>query len=421
MAIYSNNFRNFIFFLITACWAFYLTSCKPSSRISETRTGKVSGNQAVASESFNEASIRPGAERTRQYFSRIHDKRVAVVANPTSMIGNVHLVDSILSAGIQVVRVFTPEHGFRGQAEAGELVNNSTDALTGLPIVSLYGDHRKPDIVDMQDIDLVIFDIQDVGVRFYTYISTLTLVMEACAENNVSLLVLDRPNPNGFYIDGPVLKPEFTSFVGMHPIPIVYGMTMAEYARMVNGQHWLKDSLICDLDWVEVSAYTHSRHYKLPVNPSPNLKDMNAIYLYPSICLFEGTKVSVGRGTDSPFCVVGYPGYPDGNYQFTPVSIPGASLKPPYMNELCNGYNLVPYVDELLENPGLKLDWLIRMYQSSDKTGFFTSFFDKLAGGDALKQQIESGLTEEEIRQSWQDDLKKFRAIRKKYLLYRDF
>jgi uncharacterized protein YbbC (DUF1343 family) len=328
----------------------------------------------------------------------------------------------LLSAGIQVVKVFSPEHGFRGQAEAGEPVGNNIDAKTGLALISLYGDHRKPTPQDMEGLDLMLFDLQDVGARFYTYISTLTLVMEACAENKVPLLVLDRPNPNGFYIDGPLLEPEFTSFVGLHPVPVVHGMTMAEYARMVNREGWLKNGIQCDLDWVEVSGYNHRKLYRLPVRPSPNLPDMESVYLYPSLCLFEGTIVSVGRGTDNPFSVIGYPGFENGDYRFTPESRVGASMNPIYKGLECSGFYLRGEIPDLVNDPGIRLKWLIMMYNSyPDKTKFFTSFFNKLAGTGKLRQQIEAGLSEEEIKATWQDDLERFQKIRHKYLLYHDF
>lgn len=391
------------------------------------RAQRVAPNDGLNEPAYGEAApgmlaIKPGAERTRQYFNHLEGKRIGIVANQTSLIDEVHLVDTLLSSGLNVVKVFTPEHGFRGVAEAGELVNNQTDVRTGLPLISLYGDHRKPFQQDFEGIDIMVFDLQDVGARFYTYISTLTLVMEACAENGMPLLVLDRPNPNGFYIDGPVLNPKFKSFVGMHPIPVVHGMTMAEYARMVNGEKWLKDSVRCNLDWVEVSGYNHKKRYTLPVRPSPNLPDMESIYLYPSVCFFEGTIASVGRGTDYPFSIIGYPGYSEGNYSFTPESRPGASLNPPYMGITCSGYNLRDQVGEVKSNPGIRLEWLIKMYQVSlDKEKFFTDFFEKLAGTEQLRKQIEAGLTEAEIKASWKDGLDAFQQIREKYLLYHDF
>ncbi len=399
-----------------------VVSCTQSKSLQKPQPRPAVESRANTFEAYSRPDINPGADRTREYFNKLSGKRIGIVANQTSVIGQTHLVDSLLAAGVNVVKVFSPEHGFRGQAEAGEPVDNNIDLRTGLALISLYGDHRKPTTVDMEGIDLIIFDLQDVGARFYTYISTLTLVMEACAEQNIPLLVLDRPNPNGFYIDGPLLEPGFTSFVGMHAVPIVHGMTMAEYARMVNGEKWLRDGVQCDLNWVEVSGYNHKKHYRLPIKPSPNLPDMESVYLYPSLCLFEGTIVSVGRGTDNPFSIIGYPGFREGDYRFTPESRVGVSLNPPYKGIECSGYYLRGVVPEMINNPGIRLQWLISMYNSySEKTKFFTSFFNKLAGTGKLRQQIESGLSEEEIKASWQDDLERFQKVRHKYLLYRDF
>ncbi len=410
------------FRLIILLASFVVVSCTQSRRLQKPQPSPSVESRENTFEAYPKPAIKPAAERTRQYFSKLDDKRIGVVANQTSLIGQIHLVDSLLSAGKHVVRVFSPEHGFRGQAEAGELVGNNIDAKTGLALISLYGDHRKPTPQDMEGLDLVLFDLQDVGARFYTYISTLTLVMEACAENKIPLLVLDRPNPNGFYIDGPLLEPGFTSFVGLHPVPIVHGMTMAEYACMVNGEFWLKDSLHCDLDWVEVSGYNHKKLYRLPVRPSPNLPDMESVYLYPSLCLFEGTIVSVGRGTDNPFSIIGYPGFLDGDYKFTPESRVGASLNPTYKGLECSGLYLRGEIPDLVNDPGIRLKWLILMYNSyPDKAKFFTSFFNKLSGSGKLRQQIEAGLSEAEIKATWQDDLERFQKTRHKYLLYHDF
>lgn len=403
-------------------FAISLISCTQPRRVQQTSVNPGNVEPVYAETASGMFTIKPGAERTRQYFHRLEGKKIGIVANQTSLIEGVHLVDSLLAMGFRVVKVYTPEHGFRGKAEAGELLDNEIDTKTGLPLISLYGDHRKPLPEDLEGIELMIFDLQDVGARFYTYISTLTLVMESCAENGIPLLVLDRPNPNGFYIDGPVLNPKYKSFIGMHSIPVVHGMTMAEYARMVNGEMWLKDSLQCELDWVEISGYNHKKRYNLPVRPSPNLPDMESIYLYPSLCFFEGTIVSVGRGTDYPFSIIGFPDYQQGPYRFTPESRPGASLKPPYLGVECTGYILRDRVSELKRNPGLRLEWLILMYQQyPDKDKFFTNFFEKLAGTDQLKKQIEAGLTEEEIKASWQEGLEAFQLIREKYLLYHDF
>lgn len=367
-------------------------------------------------------SVSNGAERTDIYFPLLKGKNVAVVANHSSMIGKVHLVDSLVKAGISVKKIFCPEHGFRGKVQAGEKINNTIDSITGLPVISLYGKHLKPKSTDMKGIDIVVYDIQDVGVRFYTYISTMSYVMEACAENNVPFLVLDRPNPNGFYVDGPVLKKEYTSFVGLHPVPIVYGMTIAEYACMVNGEGWLKNEVKCDLKYVTVAGYNHSCQYILPIPPSPNLPNMDAVYLYPSLGLFEGTVVSVGRGTDYPFQLFGHPYLKKTNFSFVPESNSG-SANPLYKGLTCYGYKLDDFADIYLKNlHQLYLFWLQETYSElKDTTDFFTSYFNYIAGNSTLQQQIISGMSEDDIRKSWQGDLEKFKTIRKKYLLYPDF
>jgi len=364
-----------------------------------------------------------GAEQSDLYFPVLENKNVAVVANHTSLVDGAHLVDRLLGAEIRVVKVFSPEHGFRGKADAGQEVEDKIDLVTGLPIISLYGSHKKPQPQDLGNVDIVIFDIQDVGARFYTYISTMTYVMEACAENNIPVIVLDRPNPNGFYVDGPVLESEFKSFVGMHPVPIVHGMTVGEYAQMVNGQGWLADSVQCDLTVVPVKNYTHTDFYELPVGPSPNLPNKYAVYLYPSICLFEGTDVSIGRGTDYPFQVIGHPEFVLGSYIFTPRSIPGISTHPKHEGVYCNGQNLIGYAKEMINNPAqLNLSWLLSYYDYlKDKTTFFNNYFEKLAGTASLRKQIETGMSEDQIRESWQPKLDEFKNIRKKYLLYPDF
>lgn len=367
--------------------------------------------------------IKVGAERTDIYYPWIKDKNIAVVANHTSMIKKVHLVDSLLHAGFHVKKVFCPEHGFRGEAEAGETVATSTDKKTALPIVSLYGKNKKPKASDLKGIDIVIFDIQDVGARFYTYISTLHYVMEACAENNKLLIVLDRPNPNGYYIDGPVLEMEYSSFIGMHPVPIVHGMTIAEYAGMINGEKWLKNGIQCQLKYVQVYNYNHTYFYSLPIKPSPNLASMEAIYLYPTFCLFEGTCVSVGRGTDRPFEIIGHPKIDSTGFTFVPKSIPGMSKNPPYEGVLCHGYDFRMYSANFIKGYGrLYLFPLLELYkQMKDKTEFFNTAFDKLAGNSKLRQQIISGTSEDDIRKSWKPGLDNFKKIRKKYLLYSDF
>ncbi len=377
----------------------------------------------VACSQPQETSIIVGAERTNEYFPLLKGKNIALVANHTSLIDGVHLVDTLISARFKVVKVFSPEHGFRGNADAGQEIGDKIDLVTGLPIISLYGKNKKPQAVDLAGVDLVIFDIQDVGARFYTYISTMTYVMEACAENQIPVIILDRPNPNGFYVDGPVLESEFKSFVGLHPVPIVHGMTVGEYAGMVNAEGWLENGVKCELSVIPVENYTHRHFYELPVRPSPNLPNKNAIFLYPSLCLFEGTVVSVGRGTDLPFQVIGHPDFVTGSYLFTPKSIPGVASKPKYEGVNCFGQNLTGFAENITNQPHqLSLFWLIEYYKTlKDKGNFFDSYFEKLAGTAQLRKQIEDGWSEAQIRETWQPGLEKFKQIRKKYLLYPDF
>lgn len=367
--------------------------------------------------------IMTGADQLEVYLPVLQHKNIAIVANQTSVINKTHLVDSLLSLRLKLNKVFCPEHGFRGDAEAGAKIESKIDTKTGLPIISLYGENKKPKKEDLKGLDVVIFDIQDVGVRFYTYISTLHYVMEACAENNIFLLILDRPNPNGYYIDGPVLNPKFASFVGMHAVPVVHGLTIGEYAMMINGEKWLPNQINCKLNVIKVRNYKHSDYYKLPIKPSPNLTNMNAVYLYPSLCFFEGTVVSIGRGTNAPFQIVGHPLFENTDFNFTPVSIKGMSENPPYKNQICYGYDLSEFSVSIIRSEAkLNLFWLIDSYKRlSAKTKFFNDFFDKLAGNDLLKKQIIEGKSEDEIRKTWEIDLKKFKEIRKKYLLYADF
>ena len=374
-----------------------------------------------ASEEVQEPIV-VGAERTSIYLNELIGKKVGVVANHTSLIKNTNLVDSLLSLKINVVRVFSPEHGFRGTADAGEKVKSNIDSKTGLPIISLYGKNKKPLPEQLKDLDVLIFDIQDVGARFYTYISTMHYVMEACAENKKKLILLDRPNPNGHFVDGPVLDSKFKSFVGMHPIPIVHGMTIGEYAKMINGEGWLANHVKCDLTIVEVKNYNHTIFYDLPVKPSPNLPNMSSIYLYPSLCLFEGTPISVGRGTDLPFQILGHPQLKSERYSFTPKSMEGAK-NPVLIGEKCSGYNLSLFGTEYVKGKGsINLFWLIDIYNNfPDKAGFFNEQFNLLAGTDQLQLQIKAGKTEEEIIASWKVGITKFKLIRKKYLLYQDF
>lgn len=366
----------------------------------------------------NEHKIIPAAEAPEDYLHHLKDKKVALVVNHTSLVDSVHLVDFLLSKDILVTKIFAPEHGFRGKADAGEAVADAKDVKTGLPIVSLYGNHKKPTTQDLQNVDVLVFDVQDVGARFYTYISTMHYVMEACAENNKQLIVLDRPNPNGFYVDGPVLQKEFSSFVGMHPIPVVHGLTVGELALMINGEDWLQEGRKCNLKVVKVKNYDHSMRYPLPVKPSPNLPNDKAVNLYPSLCFFEGTHISVGRGTYFPFQAIGYPDEKFGEFQFTPESIEGMSKYPPHENQVCYGLDL-RNAEEL---DHLSLEYLIEYYQKWDgKKPFFNNFFDKLAGNSELRKQILAGKTAAEIKASWRPDLEKYKSMRTKYLLYKDF
>lgn len=368
--------------------------------------------------------IIPGADQTGLYINYLKGKKIGMVVNQTSVIGKslTPTVDSLLRLGISIKKVFGPEHGFRGNASNGAKVDDSTDPKTGLPVISLYGKHYKPTADDLKGLDLMIFDVQDVGARFYTYISTLHYVMEACAENNMELLILDRPNPNGFYVDGPILDSTYKSFVGMHPIPIVHGMTIAEYAQMINGQGWLKNHVQCKLKIIKIANYKHSDTYVLPVNPSPNLNTNQSVLLYPSVCLFEGTVLSLGRGTYDPFTEVGAPLLKGKySYSFTPVSLAGMSEDPPQKNQVCYGIDLRIYdTDKLRATGKLNLTWLIELYNAyPDKAHFFNAYFAKLAGTNMLRKQIEAGDTEQQIRKSWEPALSKYKVMRRKYLLYK--
>ena len=370
------------------------------------------------------------ADQTASHLHLLKGKKIVVVANQTSVISNkrnfnthkksnvnkeyVHLIDSLLSLGIHIKKVFAPEHGFRGKADAGELVEDGIDHATGLPIISLYGKNKKPSKEQLKDIDLVLFDIQDVGTRFYTYISTLHYVMEACSESDIPLVVLDRPNPNGHYIDGPVLTKEHQSFVGMHPVPVVYGMTIGEYARMINGERWLSDGIKAKLTVIPLKNYTHQTRYSLPIKPSPNLPNDQAINLYPSLCFFEGTNVSAGRGTDMQFQIYGSP-YLSNNltFSFNPSPNQGAKY-PKHSYMICYG-------EDLRKTPRLNtlnLSWLIKAYEQNTTKNFFNQFFTKLAGTNKLQSQLERRLTEKAIKQSWKEALDQFKLIRKNYLIY---
>ena len=353
-----------------------------------------------------------GSERMEEIINSIDNKNLAIVGNQTSLVNDIHLVDTLLCLKQNIVSVFSPEHGFRGTEDAGAKIDNEFDSKTGLPIISLYGKNKKPTREQLKGIDIIIFDIQDVGARFYTYISTLHYVMEAAGENNIKVIVLDRPNPNGHYVDGPILEKEFKSFVGMHEVPIVHGMTIGEYANMIVGEKWIDDS--CELEVINMINYNRNDLYKLPIKPSPNLPNSKSINLYPSLCLFEGTNVSVGRGTDKPFQHFGSPFLKFYSYAFIPKSGPGSKF-PKHENKTCTGRNLenYPYLSSI------NLNWLIESFkQTSNKEDFFNNFFDKLAGTDILRTQIISGLGEKEIRSSWEPGLKEFKKIRDKYLLY---
>lgn len=369
--------------------------------------------------------IEVGAAQIDKYIDLIKDKNVAVVGNQSSMINQTHLVDTLLQLGINIKKVFAPEHGFRGKADAGEKVSDDVDAKTGLPIFSLYGSkNRKPSPEKLSDVDVIVFDIQDVGVRFYTYISTLNYVMEACAEQGKKIIVLDRPNPNGFYVDGPVLKDNNKSFIGLHPVPIVHGMTIGEYAKMIKGEKWINKAEACELEVIPCKNYNHNSLYSLPVKPSPNLPNMSSIYLYPSLCLFEGTNVSVGRGTDKPFQQFGSPYISSTTYSFTPEPNEGAK-HPKHEGEKCFGYDVSQFGEEyLIGYKKLYLYWLVAMYEETpDKTIFFRKdgFFDLLTGDDKIREMIIEGKSADEIWNSFQDEVKEFKLKRKKYLLYADF
>jgi uncharacterized protein YbbC (DUF1343 family) len=393
--------------------------------------------------------IVPGAERLSVYLPLLKGKTVGIFANQTSMVGNTHLVDTLKKLGVSIKVIFGPEHGFRGTADAGEKVSNYIDKETGIPVVSLYGSKRRPSIEDVKDVDILLFDIQDVGVRFYTFISSLEEFMNAAFEYGKPLMILDRPNPNGFYVDGPVLEPKYKSFVGMQPVPVVYGMTIGEYAMMLSGEKWLSEKANQRSEYYKVAKnsppdtlfhftvikcgnYTHNSKYQLPVKPSPNLPEIQSIYWYPSTCYFEGTVLSEGRGTDKPFEIFGHPSLPKDLYKFTPVSTEGAK-DPKLKNQVCYGWNISGTPDQVLKkvNNKIQLKYLLDAYRLfPDKESFFIktksgdmdqSFFNKLAGNATLMQQIKAGASETEIRKSWEPKLSQFKSIRRKYLLYPDF
>lgn len=364
--------------------------------------------------------ILPGAYQTEEYLPLLEKKRVAVIGNQTSLIDNTHLVDSLLNRSVNVVKVFSPEHGFRGEGDAGAKINNEVDKKSGLPVVSLYGDNKKPKSKDLDSIDYLLFDLQDVGTRFYTYISTLHYVMEAAAEKGIKVIILDRPNPNGHIVDGPVRKPGFESFIGMHPVPVLHGMTIGEYGQMINGEKWLNNGIVCDLTVIVIKNYRHKDEYPISVPPSPNLKTNNSVVLYPGLCFFEGTIVSIGRGTSNPFEVFGHPDFPDTGFSFTPTSQIGAT-DPKLKDKKCYGINLTQNEKRFKE---LNLDYLfmardILYPKFGEKWIDRPRFFNLLAGNDELLKQLNSYTSESDIRESWENDLKEFKKVRKEYLIYK--
>ncbi|WP_241491435.1 exo-beta-N-acetylmuramidase NamZ domain-containing protein [Lacinutrix mariniflava] len=403
-------------------------SCGKANKVDVTSRTNVTAE--VIEPAKNNKNIVIGANQTDAYLKLLKGKRIGVVANQTSVVFKnevklsqtennndyTHLVDSLISHKIDVKKVFAPEHGFRGKADAGEVVKDGLDTKTGLPIISLYGKNKKPSAAQLKDLDVVVFDIQDVGARFYTYISSLHYVMEACAEANIPVIILDRPNPNGHYVDGPILENEHKSFIGMHPIPVVHGMTIGEYAQMINGENWLTNAIKCELTVITMKNYSHDTAYNLPIKPSPNLPNDIAINLYPSLCFFEGTNVSAGRGTELQFQIYGSPFLPKSDFSFTPKPNFGSKY-PKHENKACNGYNLT----KAPKLNGLDLSYLINAYNTtSDKSKFFVSngFFTKLAGTKQLQKQIEAGETIETIKATWKDGLDSFNVMRAKYLLY---
>ncbi len=377
---------------------------------------------SMAGHSDNDCKVIPGAWQIEKYFQMLDGKRVAVAANHTSMVGDLHLVDTLLRSALNVVKVFSPEHGFRGEAAAGEMVLDSKDPQSGLPVISLYGDNRRPTAAQLEEVDIIMFDMQDVGTRFYTYISTMTYIMDEASALDIPMIILDRPNPNGHFIDGPILEPDYRSFVGLHPVPIVHGLTVGEYALMASGEGWLEtEGHELRLTVIPVQNYHRGQSYHLPVPPSPNLPNMHAVYLYPSLCFFEGTVISVGRGTDMPFQIFGHPELPATDYPFTftPESA-RAAPNPPQKGMLCQGQDLREYeLQKLRNSEKINLQYLIEAYQHfPDQKNFFNPFFDRLAGTATLRQQIEQGYHAEEIRNSWQEDLTTFQIRREPYLIY---
>jgi len=417
-----------ILFLISSLFIF-IYSCSPKKKeyiiikndFEENLPKKIKVPQKKTPVIFEIKEIKVAAERSDFYLSLLKEKKVALVVNQSSTVKDKHLVDFLLENKINVVKIFAPEHGFRGNIDRGKHFNNKIDKKTDLSIIAMYGKNRKPKAEQLKGVDIVIFDIQDVGVRFYTYISSMHYVMEACAENNKKVIIFDRPNPLGDYVDGPVLKPKFKSFVGMHQIPVVHGLTVGELAMMINEEGWLKNGIKCDLEVIKMQNYNHSKHWSLNIKPSPNLPNDVSIRLYPSLCFFEATNVSIGRGTLFPFQVIGYPNKNFGNFTFTPKDIPEMQINPLHENITCYGINLQK------TNPDttfFTLKYIIDFASKfKNKNEFITkiNWFNLLAGNNVLAKQIISGMSEKEIRETWQKDLDKYKLLRKKYLLYTDF
>lgn len=405
------EFKNTVLFISILL---ILVGCSTTKNNVVSNTNKIT-HPSISS--LKEEKFKTGAENIESYLPLLKDKRVGIVTNQTGILTKEkHLVDYLLEQNINLQKIYAPEHGFRGTADAGELIVDGKDTKTNLPIISLYGNNKKPKTEQLEGIDLLVFDLQDVGARFYTYISSLHYVMEACAENNIPLLVLDRPNPNGTVIDGPILEKEHKSFVGMHEIPVLHGMTIGEYAKMINGENWLKDGIQCNLTVIPCLNYAHAMKYGLPVKPSPNLPNDQSINLYASLCFFEGANVSLGRGTEKQFQIYGSPFLPEREFDFSFTPQPNFGAKDPvYNGKLCFGEDLT----EIKKVQRLELKWLLKAYENTaDKTVFFNDFFTKLAGTKKLREQIEVGMTEKEIRKTWQEGLEQFKEVRKKYLIY---
>lgn len=404
------EFKNTFLFILILLFSFGCSSVKKSKVESQKPKALETPSQKIKN-----LAIKTGAENYETYLPLFENKKIGIVTNPTGIVENKkHLVDFLIEKKVDLQKIYAPEHGFRGTADAGEIIKDGKDIKTNLPIISLYGNNKKPKSEQLAGIDIMLFDIQDVGARFYTYISTLHYVMEACAENNIELLVLDRPNPNGSIIDGPVLEMQQKSFVGIHPIPVLHGMTIGEYAKMINGEKWLANGIQCKLKVVPCTYYNREMKYNLPVKPSPNLPNDQSINLYASLCFFEGTNVSVGRGTEKQFQIYGSPFLLKTDFSFTPIPNFGAK-EPMHKDILCYGEDLT----KIKKVTRLELKWLLKAYaNTSDKAIFFNDFFTKLAGTKKLQEQIIEGVSEKEIRKSWEVDLNAFKEMRKKYLIY---